>query len=349
MAETEYKLTQYSHAAGCGCKIAPDVLEKILKSDLHGIVDEKLLVGNSTRDDAAVYDLGNGSALISTVDFFMPIVDDAFDFGKIASANAISDVYAMGGKPLLATAVLGWPVEKLPVELAGKVLDGAKTICKEAGITLAGGHSIDSLEPMFGLSVNGIIEIKNIKKNKGAQVGDLIYITKPIGVGILATALKRNVLNPSHKDALIQQLSQLNKAGELFGKLDYVSAMTDITGFGLLGHLVEMLEAVDLSAEIRYADIPVIDGIQEYTSKMIVPDNVYRNWNSYKDKIKNIGAESFFTLCDPQTNGGLMVTINPASQNEFERLLTDNNLKAFAKPIGKITGKQNFCIEVFEQ
>ncbi|MCW3076031.1 MAG: selD [Bacteroidetes bacterium] len=342
----DIKLTQYSHGSGCGCKIAPDVLEKILKSNVIALTDANLLVGNNTKDDAAVYDLGNGTALISTVDFFMPIVDDAFDFGRIASANAISDVYAMGGKPLLATAVLGWPVDKLPVELAQKVIEGAKTICNRAGITLAGGHSIDSLEPMFGLSVNGIIEIKNLKKNSGAKKGDLIYITKKIGVGILATALKRGVLNEDHRKIFIDQLTQLNSIGQKMGDLNYITAMTDITGFGLLGHLIEMAEGCGESALINYSDIPVISGIQEYTSKMIVPDNVYRNWNSYKDKVKNIGAESFFTLCDPQTNGGLMVTVSTEHQKDFEEFMSENGLKEFAKPIGTIISKGDYTVEV---
>jgi selenide,water dikinase len=344
----EIKLTQFSHGSGCGCKIAPDVLEKILKNKVTGITDNKLLVGNNTKDDAAVYDLGNGTALISTVDFFMPIVDDAFDFGRIASANAISDVYAMGGKPLLATAVLGWPIDKLPVELAQKVIEGAKTVCNEAGITLAGGHSIDSLEPMFGLSVNGIIEIKLLKKNSGAKKDDLIYITKKIGVGILATALKRGVLTEEHKSVFINQLTQLNSIGTKFGELPYLTAMTDITGFGLLGHLIEMAEGADLSAEINYAHVPLIEGIQAYTSKMIVPDNVYRNWNSYKDKVKEIGAESFFTLCDPQTNGGLMVTVSANNQKEFEAFLIKNHLSDFAKPIGKMVERNERCVRIIE-
>ncbi|MCE3228687.1 MAG: selD [Bacteroidetes bacterium] len=340
------KLTQYSHGAGCGCKIAPDVLEKILKSDSEGIVDEKLLVGNSTKDDAAVYDLGNGTALISTVDFFMPIVDDAFDFGRIASANAISDVYAMGGKPLLATALLGWPINKLPAELAQQVIEGARSVCNEAGITLAGGHSIDTLEPMFGLSVNGLAPVKHIKKNSAAKEGDLIYITKPLGVGILATALKRGVLNEEHQNLFIEQLSQLNKIGEKIGTLDYVNAMTDITGFGLLGHLIEITEGAGLSAELNYSDVPVIRGIEEYTSKMIVPDNMYRNWNSYEKKVKDIGAQSFFTLNDPQTNGGLMITVSKENKADFEGFLSSNGLKLYAKPIGKITAKNEFCIVI---
>jgi len=337
----EIKLTKYSHGAGCGCKIAPAVLENILKSNVKSVSTKNLLVGNNTKDDAAVYDIGNGQALISTVDFFMPIVDDAFDFGRIAAANAISDVYAMGGKPILATAILGWPVEKLPVELAQRVLDGARTICNEAGIPLAGGHSIDTLEPMFGLSVNGLIEIKNLKQNSTAQTGDLIYITKKIGVGILATALKRGTLKEEHLTTFINQLTQLNKLGEVIGGLPYVTAMTDITGFGLLGHLIEMAEGAGLSAEINYENVPLIDGLLEYIAKMMIPDNAYRNWNSYEEKVKKIGTESFFTLCDPQTNGGLLITVSAKNKNEFEIFLIKNNLVDFAKPVGKMIDKKN--------
>ncbi len=342
----EIKLTKYSHGAGCGCKIAPAVLENILKSNIQTVSPKNLLVGNRTKDDAAVYDIGNGHALISTVDFFMPIVDDAFDFGRIAAANAISDVYAMGGKPILATAILGWPVDKLPVELAQSVLDGAKTICNEAAIPLAGGHSIDTLEPMFGLSVNGLVKIKNLKQNSTAQIGNLIYITKKIGVGILATALKRETLKEEHKQTFIDQLTQLNKLGEKLGGLPYVTAITDITGFGLLGHLIEMAEGANLSAEIDYKNVPLIDGLQEYIAKMMIPDNAYRNWNSFEKKVKNIGAESFFTLCDPQTNGGLLITVSAKNQTAFETFLIDNNLREFAKPIGKMMAKQNEAVVV---
>lgn len=339
----EIKLTQFSRGSGCGCKIAPDVLEEILSSGNKVIADKNLLVGNDTKDDAAVYDLGNGTALISTVDFFMPIVDNAFDFGRIAAANAISDVYAMGGKPILATAILGWPVDKLPLHLAQKVIEGARAICTEAGISLAGGHSIDSLEPIFGLSVNGLIETKHIKKNSGAIEGDLIYITKKLGVGILATALKRNVIKDEHKKIWIDQLTTLNKTGEKIGSLNYVNAMTDITGFGLLGHLIEMAESARLSIEINYSCVPVIEGISEYTSKMIVPDNLYRNWNSIEKKVKNIGSESFFTLNDPQTNGGLMIAVNPVYKTEFENFLSENGLSEFIQPIGKVTSRKQDC------
>ena len=246
------KLTQYSHGAGCGCKIAPKVLDEILKSSFALPDNRNLLVGNHSKDDAAVYDLGNGTALISTTDFFMPIVDDAFDFGRIAAANSISDVYAMGGKPLMAIAILGWPVEKLPVELAQKLIEGGRTICAEAGIPLAGGHSIDSQEPIFGLAVTGIVPIENLKKNNTAQEGDLLFITKPLGVGVLSTAQKRGLLKEEHLPLMIQQMAALNIIGEELGKIKGVTAMTDVTGFGLLGHLIEMTEGSGLSAEIYY-------------------------------------------------------------------------------------------------
>ncbi|MFZ1313354.1 MAG: selenide, water dikinase SelD, partial [Chitinophagaceae bacterium] len=234
MTQELIKLTQYSHGAGCGCKIAPKVLDEILKSSLALPDNDKLLVGNHSKDDAAVYDLGYGSAIISTTDFFMPIVDDPFDFGRIAAANSISDVYAMGGKPMMAVAILGWPVEKIPVEIAQKVIEGGRSICREAGIPLAGGHSIDSPEPIFGLAVTGIVPIENLKKNNTAQEGDYLFLTKPLGVGILSTAQKRGLLKEEHLLVMIEQMTTLNKIGEGLGKIKGVTAMTDITGFGLL-------------------------------------------------------------------------------------------------------------------
>jgi selenide, water dikinase len=285
-----------------------------------------LLVGNATKDDAAVFDLGNGTALISTTDFFMPIVDDAFEFGQIAAANAISDVYAMGGKPLLAVGILGWPVDKLPAALAAKVLQGAQQICDTAGIPLAGGHSIDSPEPFFGLAVNGLVDKNNLKKNNTAQVGDYIYITKSIGTGILAKALKLNKISVAHKNELIKQLTTLNSIGYELGKLAVVTALTDITGFGLLGHLIELSEGSGLAAEIDYNKIPLLDGVKEYIGQMLIPDNTYRNWNTYEKKVEGIGAESLFTLCDPQTNGGLLFTINAHRIDEVEDLLKQNNI-----------------------
>ncbi len=336
--ETDIKLTQFSHGAGCGCKIAPKVLDEILKTNIVIPTNSKLLVGNSSKDDAAVYDLENGMALISTTDFFMPIVDDAFDFGRIASANAISDVYAMGGKPLLAIAILGWPVEKLPAALAQQVLDGSRKICEAAGIPLAGGHSIDSTEPIFGLAVTGLVDLKNLKKNNSAKAGDAIFITKPLGVGILSTAQKRGFLKEEHLAVMINQMAQLNNIGEWLGKIEGVTAMTDVTGFGLLGHLIEMAEGSNLSASISYASLPVADGVKEYLSQRIVPDATYRNWNSFSEKVsfeKGVNVmEAFNLLPDPQTNGGLMFSVNPTSIDEVKKLLRENGLEQFSEPIG---------------
>ncbi|MEO7308316.1 MAG: selenide, water dikinase SelD [Ferruginibacter sp.] len=338
--EGEARLTQFSRGAGCGCKIAPKVLDEILKTNICIPADSKLLVGNSSKDDAAVYDLGNGMALISTTDFFMPIVDDAFDFGRIASANAISDVYAMGGKPILAIAILGWPVEKLPAELAQKVLDGSRKICEEAGIPLAGGHSIDSAEPIFGLAVSGLVDIKNLKKNNTAKAGDLIFITKPLGVGVLSTAQKKGLIKDEHVAVMINQMIQLNKIGEALGRIEGVTAMTDITGFGLLGHLIEMAEGSNCSAEINYSLLPVADGVREYLTQRIVPDATYRNWNSYSTKTafeKGVNVmEAFNLLPDPQTNGGLLIAVDKNAVEAVKHLLKENGLENFAEPIGKM-------------
>ncbi len=328
----EIKLSQYSHGAGCGCKISPKVLEEILQhNDISAPVKE-LLVGNESRDDAAAYDLGNGMAMISTTDFFMPIVDDAFDFGRIAAANAISDVYAMGGKPLMAIAILGWPVDKLPASLAQQVIEGGRAICREANIPLAGGHSIDSQEPMFGLAVSGIVPIKNLKKNNTAKEGDLLFLTKPLGVGILSTAQKRGLLKEEHLPIMISQMTELNRVGEELGKIRGVTAMTDVTGFGFLGHLIEMTQGSGLSAEIYYEKIPVAEGVREYISQRIFPDATTRNWSSYGEKVKfekgvNV-MEAFTLLPDPQTNGGLLISVEPGAVQQVKVLLK-------AEPIGK--------------
>lgn len=344
-----FKLTQYSRGGGCGCKISPQILEEILYSQF-AFPDKKLLVGNSSHDDAAVYDLGDGNALISTTDFFMPIVDDAFDFGRIASANAISDIYAMGGKPLLAVAILGWPVEKLPASLAKQVMEGSRKVCTETGISLAGGHSIDSAEPFFGLAVNGIVPIKNLKKNNTAQQGDAILLTKPIGVGILSTAQKRNVLKEEHLKILIEQLTALNGVGTALGNAKGVSAMTDVTGFGLAGHLIEMAEGSGLTAEIHYSKLAITEGAQDYLSQRIVPDATYRNWNSYGKKInfeKGVNVmEAFSILPDPQTNGGLLIAVNPDSLSEVQAVLKQHGLEKFAEPIGNFISKDDKTILV---
>jgi len=346
----QIKLTQYSRGAGCGCKIAPAVLEEILKTSTPQPFSRDLLVGNSSNDDAAVYDLGDGVALIATTDFFMPIVDDAYDFGRIAAANAISDVYAMGGRPLMAIAILGWPVDKLPVVLAQQVLEGARAVCADAGIPLAGGHSIDSTEPMFGLAVNGLCTITNLKKNNTAEAGDLLFLTKPIGTGILSTAQKRGVLKEQHEALLIAQMTSLNKIGEALGKIKGISAMTDVTGFGLAGHLIEMAEGSGLSAELYYSRLPILPGTREYLAERIVPDATYRNWNGYGGKISfDAGVdvmEAFSLLPDPQTNGGLLIAVNEGAQEELIKLLCENNLDAFKAPIGRMLAKQEKVVVV---
>ena len=345
----DIKLTQYSRGAGCGCKIAPDVLQQILHTE-NKQDNPALLLGNSNNEDAAVYDIGDDKAIISTADFFMPIVDDAFDFGRIASANAISDVYAMGGKPLMAIAILGWPVEKLPTSLAQQVLEGARNICSQAGIPLAGGHSIDSTEPIFGLSVTGIINKHNIKQNNTAQVGDYIFITKPIGTGILSTAQKREAITEEHLDILIKQMVELNSIGETLAQIEEVTALTDVTGFGLLGHCIEMAEGANLSVELFYSSIPIIEGAKEYLSKRIVPDATYRNWNSYSTKTsfeKGINVmEAFNMLPDPQTNGGLMFSVSESGIQQVKSILEKNNLTAFVEPIGRFVHKEEKTVLV---
>ncbi len=339
----EIRLTQYSRGAGCGCKIAPAVLQQILTTTVPEQHAAQLLVGNSTADDAAVYNMGNGKALIATTDFFMPIVDDAYDFGRIAAANAISDVYAMGGTPVLALAILGWPVDTLPVALAQRAIEGARAVCAAAGIPLAGGHSIDATEPILGLSVNGFCDVTNLKRNNTAQEGDLLLLTKPLGTGILATAMKRDQLLPEHYNALITQLTTLNNIGAQLGQLAGVTAMTDVTGFGLAGHLIEMAEGSDLSAELYYNRIPVLEGTKTYLAQRIVPDATYRNWNGYNAKI-SFGSgvdvmEAFSLLPDPQTNGGLLIAVHPDALPEVVELLSISGYGLQTAPIGKMIAK----------
>ena len=348
-AET-IRLTQFSHGAGCGCNIATAVLEQILKTTIPIAADQRLLVGNSSKDDAAVYDIGNGMAMISTTDFFTPIVDDAFTFGQIASANAISDIYAMGGKPLLAIAILGWPIEKLPASLAQQVLDGARSICAEAGIPLAGGHSIDSPEPFFGLAVNGLVQQQHLKKNNTANEGDVLFLTKHIGVGILSTAEKRAVLKEEHTGIAAAQMKQLNKLGEQLGQMNAVTAMTDVTGFGLLGHLIEMAEGSNLSAVLNYQHIALLEAAKEYAAQRIVPDATYRNWNSYSSKVAfGTGVhvmEAFNLLPDPQTNGGLLFAVKSDAVETVQQLLKEQGLEAFIQPIGPFIPKGEKVIQV---
>jgi selenide,water dikinase len=343
---TEVKLTQYSHGAGCGCKIAPKILDEILKSNLALPDNKNLLVGNSSKDDAAVYDLENGMALISTTDFFMPIVDDPCEFGRIASANALSDVYAMGGRPIVAIAILGWPINILSPAIAQRVIEGSRSICKEAGIPLAGGHSIDSPEPIFGLAVSGLVSTKNIKQNNQAKEGDHIFLTKPLGVGILTTAEKKGILKEEHKGIAARQMMQLNKAGEILGNIKGVNAMTDVTGFGLLGHLIEMAEGSGLSAVIDFYNVPlIIDDLENYIDQKCVPGGTNRNWDSYGDKISKSNEYQKSVLADPQTSGGLLIAVEESGVGEVRQILVKEGIE-FIIPIGRFINKQLKIIQV---
>jgi selenide, water dikinase len=343
----DIKLTQYSHGAGCGCKISPKILDEILSTSFARPNNQNLLVGNHSKDDAAVYDMGNGIALISTTDFFMPIVDDPFDFGRIASANAISDVYAMGGKPALAIAILGWPVNVLPPSVAQKVIEGSRSICAEAGIPLAGGHSIDSPEPIFGLAVNGFVPVANIKKNNSAQAGDYLYLTKPLGVGILTTAEKKGLLQPEHRGIAAHQMMQLNMVGEKLGALQAVSAMTDVTGFGLLGHLTEMAEGSGLSATLQFEAVPqIIAQLENYVALKCVPGGTQRNWDSYGDKVILQNDLQKAILADPQTSGGLLIAVAPDARQAVEQLLQEQGLGHCCHPIGQLQKNNGALITV---
>lgn len=338
------KLTQYSHGAGCGCKISPKVLSTILETKIDMAFQPNLLVGNDSRDDAAVLDMGNGTAVISTTDFFMPIVDDPFTFGKIAATNAISDVFAMGGKPILAIAILGWPVNTLAPEIAREVIEGGRQVCKEVGISLAGGHSIDSPEPIFGLAVTGQVDLENIKQNDTATEGCELLLTKPLGVGILTTAQKKGLLSCEHNQVAPDLMCQLNTPGYELAKIPGVKAMTDVTGFGLLGHLTEMCEGSNLSAKIKYTKIPTLPMLQPYLKQNCIPGGTFRNWDSYGKNV-SLKEETYKNiLCDPQTSGGLLLAIEPESVSEVQECLKDFNIEAI--PFGTMEKRSNQLITV---
>lgn len=341
----EIKLTQYSHGAGCGCKISPKVLDSILKSNLIAPPDERLLVGNQTRDDAAVYDIGNDQAIISTTDFFMPIVDDPYDFGRIAATNAISDVYAMGGKPIMAIAILGWPLDKLSPEIAQQVVEGGRSVCFEAGIQLAGGHSIDAPEPIFGLAVTGIVNVSLVKKNNTAQAGCKLYLTKPLGVGILTTAQKNKKLKAAHQDVARDSMCRLNTIGAVVADMPEVKALTDVTGFGLMGHLAEMCEASDVNAVIDFSSVPQLEGVAEYMQLDCVPGGTQRNFDSYGHKIAPLTDWQKNLLCDPQTSGGLLIAVEAQAESKLEAFLQQHGVDVHA--IGHLTERHSdFYIQV---
>ncbi|MDP2532296.1 selenide, water dikinase SelD [Photobacterium damselae subsp. piscicida] len=321
------RLTQYSHGAGCGCKISPQVLDTILRTQIAPFADPNLLVGNESKDDAAVYNLGNGTAVISTTDFFMPIVDDPYDFGRIAATNAISDIYAMGGKPIMAIAILGWPVNVLAPEIAQKVIEGGRAVCRDAGISLAGGHSIDAPEPIFGLAVTGIVDTDCIKRNDKAEAGCKLFLTKPLGIGVLTTAEKKSKLAEEHKGLARDWMCKLNKPGADFADVAGVKALTDVTGFGLLGHLSEICEGSGVKAKVWFDQVPHLPGVFDYIEQGCVPGGTERNFASYGDKIAPMTAEQKALLCDPQTSGGLLLAVAPGSEDEIAEIAKHHNIE----------------------
>lgn len=340
----EIKLTEYSHGSGCGCKISPQVLDKILSGIKTGNEFSDLLVGNNHKDDAAVMAIDDKRAIISTTDFFMPIVDDPYDFGRIAATNAISDIYAMGGTPLMAISIFGWPLDKLPEEVGQQVVAGGKQVCQEAGIPLAGGHSIDSPEPIFGLAVTGIIDRDKLKTNDGAKPGDKLYLTKPLGIGILTTAEKRKILRPQEAGVATELMLKTNKIGARLATLAGVSAITDITGFGLLGHLTEVCEASGVSAQIDFNKVPVLNGLDWYLEQGSSPGGTKKNFNSYGHKVSPLSTRQQNILCDPQTSGGLLLMVNPDSSKEFQKICLSNGLDL--TPFGEITPSRQYIVEV---
>jgi selenide, water dikinase len=336
-------LTSFSKNAGCSCKIAPKMLQEILQQSSSRFAEVEfpnLLVGNESADDAAVYDLGNGTSLISTTDFFTPVVNDAFDFGRIAAANAISDVYAMGGKPLMALAILGFPTEKISPQIAQQILAGARAVCAEANIPLSGGHSIDIAEPIFGLAVSGLVENKNLLRNNTVQVGDWLYLTKPLGLGVLTSAEKKGLLSEDDYKTAVHWMTQLNKFGEELHNIGGITALTDVTGFGLAGHLVEMCDKKRLTAELFWNNIPILNEAKNLAAKGVRPDATSRNWNSFGEQIQCLEnvpmMDAFNFLPDPQTSGGLLIAVNDVAKNHFEEFLKNKIGEQFAKPIGRM-------------
>jgi selenide,water dikinase len=307
-------LTQFSHGGGCGCKIAPALLTEILAQAPQGLVPPELLVGTETSDDAAVYRLNDTQALVATTDFFTPIVDDARDFGRIAAANALSDIYAMGGTPIMALALVGMPIAKLPPEIIGQVLEGGASICREAGIPIAGGHSIDVLEPIYGLVGLGLVHPDRVRRNSAARAGDALVLGKPLGVGILSAALKKGVLDAAGYAEMIRHTTQLNKVGITLAGMDGVHAMTDVTGFGLAGHLLEICRGSKLAAQVHLGGLPLIQTAVDFAKQDIVTGASGRNWNSYGQRVawpEDAAAWQRALISDPQTSGGLLVSCRP--------------------------------------
>jgi selenide,water dikinase len=330
----KYKLTEYSHGAGCGCKLSPGVLSDILGHNDALPTFQNLLVGNDTKDDAAVVDLDGQTAIVSTTDFFMPIVDDPHDFGAIAATNAISDIYAMGAEPIMAIAILGWPIDQIPAAVAAEVLAGGRKVCSEAGIPLAGGHSIDTPEPIFGLAVTGKVPVSQLKKNQDGRVGDLLFLTKPLGVGVVTTAQKKKLVAPQDLEVAKQSMLALNNIGQQLGQLSYVHALTDVTGFGLAGHLLELCDGSNSSAHIYLDQIPLFDFTKKYIDLDCIPGGTHRNWATYGHRFSLQDDNAFKIIADPQTSGGLLVSVDPAEKEAFTGFMRDQGFDL--EPIGEL-------------
>lgn len=338
MTTDSIRLTQFSPAAGCGCKLSPDILRRILSGVETGTPENtqtSLLVGNDSRDDSAAVDIGNGRALLSTTDFFTPIVDDPREFGEIAATNAISDIYAMGGTPTVAIAILGWPVDKLAPEVAREVLSGARAICCKAGITLAGGHSIDISEPIFGLAVSGLVEIDDLRRNDTAIAGDALFLTKPLGVGIISTAGKRERATQQDLTLASESMRTLNHVGAELSSVEGVTAMTDVTGFGLAGHLTEMMCGSGLDASIDWSAIPTMGDLERYITEGCVPGGTDRNFGSIATHLPPLTDFQRAVLCDPQTSGGLLIAVRPEARDEIASRLHAAGLPS--APIGELS------------
>jgi selenide,water dikinase len=335
---TPLRLTSFSHGGGCGCKIAPGVLSQILKSSAGGMIPPELMVGIETADDAAVYRLNDQQALIATTDFFMPIVDDPYDFGRIAATNAISDVYAMGGRPIMALALVAMPVNQLPLEVIGRIVEGGQAVCREAGIPIAGGHTIDSVEPIYGLVVMGLVHPDKVRRNADAEAGDVLVLGKPLGVGVLSAALKKEKLGAAGYAQLLATTTRLNKPGIALADLPGVHALTDVTGFGLAGHTLELARGAGLRAVIEWSRVPLLDGVAAMAADGFVTGASGRNWAGYGADVTlapGLPAVAKDLLSDPQTSGGLLVSCAPASVDAVLRVFRDGGF-AEAAVIGRV-------------
>jgi len=334
------RLTELAHGGGCGCKVAPGVLREILSSGGGALIPPQLLVGIETADDAAVYALNERQAIVATTDFFMPIVDDPFDFGAIAATNALSDVYAMGATPIFALAIVGMPVAKLPPATIRRILDGGQSVCTRAGIPLAGGHTIDTVEPIYGLVAIGVVDPRHLKRNAEARAGDVIVLGKPLGVGIYSAALKRDALAPEGYRAMLASMTALNTPGIALGGLPAVHALTDVTGFGLLGHLLEMCRGANLGADIAFDDVPLHPGVLDLAAAGFVTGASRRNFDSYGGDVTldaRLGERERALLTDPQTSGGLLVACAPEAVDDVIAIFRREGFAA-AAPIGRFVG-----------